>query len=71
MIMLSAEETTWKFNGKRLGDIMLLLFRANNAHDPVSEAEISGFLMTKPKNDTGPYHGTNVNVEKSKREMKE
>lgn len=43
MIMLSAEETTWKFNGKRLGDIMLLLFRANNAHDPVSEAEISGY----------------------------
>lgn len=27
--------------------------------------------MTKPKNDTGPYHGTNVNVEKSKMQIRQ
>ena len=41
--MMPVESQTRKYNGEKLGNLMILLFRANNTHEATSEAEVSGF----------------------------
>lgn len=36
-------ERIHRWNGDKLGDLMIQLFQANNTHLPTSEAEVSGF----------------------------
>ena len=41
--MINPEELTRKYNGEKLGRLMISLFRENNTHEATSEAEVSGF----------------------------
>lgn len=41
--MNDVEGTVRRFNGERLGNLMILLFRSNNIHEATSEAEVSGY----------------------------
>ena len=44
--MIDAEECTRRFNGEKQGNLMILLFKANNSHKATSEAEISDFYKS-------------------------
>ena len=48
--MNTLDDKIKRFNGGKLGNLMILLFRANNTHEPASEAEVSGFYKDIMRN---------------------